>query len=251
MSGHNKWSTIKHRKGAKDAKRSKIFTKVIKEITVAARLGGGDPGGNPRLRRALDLARSHNMPQDNIKRAILKGTGELEGVMYEELLYEGVGSGGTLFLVNAMTDNRNRTAAELRKVFEKSGGQLGGSGSAAWAFEEKGVLRLAREDATEEELFEIAVGAGAEDLADDGEQWTITTPREELDTVRDALESAGKEPKESGLEYLPKTPKEVDGDDARLCVQLYEVLDDHDDSQAVYTDFELSESAAAALADEG
>src|SRR5690606_29408425 len=156
MSGHNKWSTIKHRKGAQDAKRSKIFTKIIKEITVAARLGGGDPDGNPRLRRALDAARDANMPSENVTRAIKKGTGELEGVSYEELLYEGVGPAGTLFLLEVMTDNRNRTAAEIRKLFDKHGGQLGASGSAAWAFEQKGVIEVDGA-ADEAALFEVAV----------------------------------------------------------------------------------------------
>ncbi len=247
MSGHSKWSTIKRKKGANDAKRSKIFTKVIKELTIAARLGGGDPDGNPRLRRGLVSARMVNLPADNIKRAILKGTGELEGVQYEELVYEGVGPGGVLFLMNAMTDNRNRTAAELRKVFDKNGGQLSASGAAAWAFDEKGIIRLPKDAATEEELFELAVGAGAEDLSLEDEQWVVTTAREELDVVRDALESAGKEPSESGLEYLPKQTKVIEGEDAATCLRLYELLDDHDDSQSVFTDFELSEAALAAM----
>ena len=176
MSGHNKWSTIKHRKGAQDAKRGKVFTKIIKEITVAARMGGGDASANPRLRRALDEARLNNMPADNVQRAIKKGTGELEGVQYEELLYEGVGPAGTLFLCEVMTDNRNRTAAELRKMFDKHGGQLGAAGSAAWAFDSKGLVTLPHTAATEEQLFEVAVGAGAEDVQGDGENWTITTP---------------------------------------------------------------------------
>ncbi|MEM9189385.1 MAG: YebC/PmpR family DNA-binding transcriptional regulator [Myxococcota bacterium] len=247
MSGHNKWSTIKHRKGAQDAKRSKIFTKIIKELTVAARVGGGDPDGNPRLRRALDLARSANMPGDNIERAIKKGTGELEGVNYEELVYEGVGPAGSLFVMNVVTDNRNRTASEVRKIFDKHNGQLGASGSAAWAFEEKGVIKLPKDAATEEELFELAVGAGAEDIEADDEQWTITTPRDELDVVRTALENAGKATASAALAQIPKTPKEVSGSDASLLVRLADVLDDHDDIQEVFTDFELSEEALAAL----
>src|SRR5690606_30062025 len=175
MSGHNKWSTIKHRKGAQDARRSKIFTKLIKEITIAARLGGGDPDGNPRLRRAIDAARDANMPGDNLIRAIKKGTGELEGVVYEDILYEGVGPAGTLFVLEVMTDNRNRTAAEVRKIFDKHGGQLGASGSAAWAFEQKGVIRVDGA-ASEEALFEAAVGAGADDVVREEEVWTVTTP---------------------------------------------------------------------------
>lgn len=166
MAGHNKWSQIKHKKGAKDAKRSKVFTKLIKEITIAARLGGGDPDGNPRLRRAIDTARDANMPNDNITRAIKKGTGELEGVSYEEIIYEGVGPSGTLFLLEVTTDNRNRTAAEIRKIFDKHGGQLGATGSSAWAFAHKGVLHVDR-SADEEAVFEAAVSAGAEDVEDE------------------------------------------------------------------------------------
>lgn len=247
MSGHNKWSTIKHRKGAQDAKRSKVFTKIIKEITVAAKMGGGDPNGNPRLRRALDIARVSNMPADNIQRAIKKGTGELEGVVYEELLYEGVGVGGSLFLIEILTDNRNRTASEIRKIFDKNDGQLSVSGSAAWAFTQKGIIRIALSASTEEQLFEIAVGAGADDVSEEGDQWVVSTAREELDTVRDAIEKAGVKVQEAQLAYIPNTPKEVDGDIAKSLIGLYEALDDHDDAQNVFVDFTLSESALAAL----
>ena len=246
MSGHSKWATIKRKKGAVDAKRGKIFSKVIKEITVAARLGGGDPGGNPRLRRALDLARSTNMPADNITRAIKKGTGELEGTVYEELVYEGVGPGGVLFLVDVVTDNRNRTAPELRKLLDKHGGQLGAAGSAAWAFDQKGILNLPRSAATEEQLFELAVGAGAEDVAGDDETWTVTTPRELLDAVRDALESAGVALSESGLQYIPKTPKLLDGDDAAKMLAILESLDDHDDVGAVASEADFTDAALEA-----
>ena len=161
MSGHSKWSTIKRKKGAADAARGKLFTKLIKEITVAARGGGGDPDGNPRLRRAIDAARGANMPADNVARAIKKGTGELEGVQYEELVYEGVGPDGALFLCEVVTDNRNRTIAEVRKIFDRNNGQIGSNGTAAWAFEQKGVIRIDGAAATEEELFEVAVGVGA------------------------------------------------------------------------------------------
>jgi YebC/PmpR family DNA-binding regulatory protein len=247
MSGHNKWSTIKHRKGAQDAKRSKIFTKIIKEITVAARMGGGDPGANPRLRHAMDDAKAANMPADNVNRAIKKGTGELEGVQYEELTYEGVGGGGALFLVQIVTDNRNRTASEIRKVFDKHGGQLSSTGAAAWAFEEKGVVKLPAKAATEEQLFETAVGAGAEDLVRVGDQWVITTPRDDLDTVRAAVEDAGVPVDEARLVHIPKTPKVVEGKEADQLVELYEALDDHEDVQAVFADFELSEQALSQL----
>ena len=247
MSGHNKWSSIKHRKVAQDAKRGKLFTKIIKEITIAARTGGGDASGNPALRRALDLARANNMPQDNVTRAIKKGTGELEGVHYEELVYEGVGPGGSLFVLKAVTDNRNRSAAELRKLFDKHHGQLGSSGAAAWAFEEKGMIKLPIDVATEEQLFEVAVGAGAEDLSSDETQWFVTTPRDDLDVVRAAMEAAGIEPEEAALVQVPTTPKELDGKEALQAMQLYEALEEHDDVESVFADFELSEAALAAL----
>ncbi len=245
MSGHNKWSTIKHRKGRQDAKRGRIFTKIIKEITVAARLGGGDPDGNPRLRRALDDARSQNLPRDNIERAIKKGTGELEGVEYEELMYEGVGPGGTLILVEVVTDNRNRTAAEMRQLFDKNGGVLGQGGSAGWAFEQKGILRIAGDAATEEQLFEIAVGAGAEDLALEHDQWVVTTARADLDVVRDAIESAGVAIAEGKLERIPKTPKELGGKEGMANLSLLELIDDHDDVQNVFSDFTPSAELVA------
>lgn len=245
MSGHSKWSTIKRRKGAEDAKRGKLFTKVVKEVTMAARSGGGDPDANPRLRRAVDLARSVNMPADNITRAIKKGTGELEGVQYEELLYEGVGPDGALFLCEVVTDNRNRTIAEVRKIFDKNHGQIGTSGSAAWAFEQKGVIRIDQDAATEEQLFEVAVGAGAENMELVGDQWLVTTARNDLDTVRDAIDSSGIAIGEAALEYIPNNPKVVEGPEAEKLVQLYEALEDHDDIQSVFADFELSEQALA------
>jgi YebC/PmpR family DNA-binding regulatory protein len=247
MSGHNKWSTIKHRKGAQDAKKGKVFTKVIKEITVAARMGGGDPGANPRLRRALDEAKLNNMPAENVSRAIKKGTGELEGVTYEELVYEGVGPAGTLILCEIMTDNRNRTAAELRKLFDKHGGQLGAAGSAAWAFESKGVITLAHDASNEEQLFEVAVGAGAEDVQDDGERWVITTPVEALEPVREALAAANVTIASAELAKLPKNTKPLGGKDAEVGINLVEVLEDHDDVQKVYTDFEPSDEALESL----
>jgi YebC/PmpR family DNA-binding regulatory protein len=248
MSGHSKWSTIKRRKGAEDAKRGKVFTKVVKEITIAARSGGGDPEGNPRLRRAIDLARSVNMPADNITRAIKKGTGELEGVQYEELVYEGIGAEGALFVCEVVTDNRNRTIAEVRKIFDKNHGQIGTSGSAAWAFDQKGVIRIAEEAATEEQLFMAAVGGGAENMELVDDQWVVTTARNDLDAVRDAIESAGISLAESGLEYIPTNPKIVEGDEAAKLVQLFEALDEHDDIQNVFSDFELSEQALAEMA---
>jgi YebC/PmpR family DNA-binding regulatory protein len=248
MSGHSKWSTIKHKKGAADAKRGKIFTKAIKEITIAARSGGGDPGGNPRLRRAVDAARAVNMPADNIQRAIKKGTGELEGVSYEELVYEGVGSAGALILMAVVTDNRNRTAAEIRKIFDKHEGTLGAAGSAAWAFDEKGVIKLPGEAASEEQLFEIAVGAGAEELEQIADEWVVTTPREALDAVKSAIEEAKIAVTSGSLEMIPKTPKEVSGRDGEKLLALVEALEDHDDIQNVWADFELSDEELARLA---
>ncbi len=248
MSGHSKWSTIKHKKGAADAKRGKIFTKVIKELTIAARMGGGDPGGNPRLRRALDLAKSVNMPNDNVSRAIKKGTGELEGVSYEELTYEGVGPAGTLILCDVVTDNRNRTAPELRKIFDRGNGQLGAAGSALWAFDEKALFSLDATAATEEQLFEVAVGAGAEDVVLQGDQWSITAPKELLDVISTALADAKIAVASASLGKVPKTVKIVSGHDAEVLMGLLESLEDHDDVQKVYTDFELSEEDLARLA---
>jgi YebC/PmpR family DNA-binding regulatory protein len=242
MSGHNRWSSIKHKKGAADAKRGKIFTKIIKEITVAARMGGGDPNGNPRLRRAMDEARAANMPSDNVSRAVKKGTGELEGVSYEEITYEGVGPSGTLFLVEALTDNRNRTNPELRKIFERHNGALSTPGSAAWAFEDKGLVFLGKEAATEEQLFEAAVGAGAEDVEDVGDRWMVSTEKTTLEEVRQAVVAAGMQVQSAELSKLPKNKKHVEGRDAELCMNLVEALEDHDDVQKVYADFELSEA---------
>jgi YebC/PmpR family DNA-binding regulatory protein len=248
MSGHSKWSTIKRRKGAQDAKRGQLFTKVIKEITIAARSGGGDPMGNSRLRRAIDLARGVNMPADNVTRAIQKGTGELEGVQYEELVYEGVGPDGTLFLCEVVTDNRNRTIAEVRKVFDKNHGQISSNGSAMWAFEQKGIIRIDGDAVAEEALFEAAVGGGAENMELVGDQWIVTTPRNDLDVVRDAIVSHGIEVSEAALEYIPNNPKVVEGETAVKLVQLYEALEEHDDIQHVFSDFELSELALAEMA---
>ena len=247
MSGHNRWSSIKHRKGAQDAKRGRVFTKIIREITMAARLGGGDASGNPRLRTALDLAKIANMPAENVTRAIKKGTGELEGMVIEELTYEGVGPGGVLVIISIMTDNRNRTASEIRKIFDKHQGQLGGSGSAAWAFEEKGLITLPASSATEEQLFEVAVGAGAEDLTAAGDEWIVTTPRDALDQIRAAIEKATMKVTEARLSFVPKAPKMVEGRDAETLMGLVESLEDNDDVQKVYAGFELTEAALQQL----
>jgi YebC/PmpR family DNA-binding regulatory protein len=241
MSGHSKWATIKHKKGALDAKRGKLFTKLIKEITVAARMGGGDISGNPRLRKAVADAKGQSMPSDTIQRAIKRGTGELEGVSYEEVLYEGTGPGGTLFVIETLTDNRNRTVAELRKVVEKHNASLGAAGCAAWAFDRKGVILLPKAAATEDLLMDVAVGAGADDYSDEGEEWQVLTPMESLDAVGKALEAAKVEVKSSKLELIAKNRKTVTGRDAEVCLNLLEAIDDHDDVQNVFTDFDVSD----------
>jgi YebC/PmpR family DNA-binding regulatory protein len=250
MSGHSKWATIKHKKGALDAKRGKLFTKLIKEVTVAARMGGGDPAGNARLRKSIADAKAQSMPGDTIQRAIKRGTGELEGVNYDEIVYEGTGPAGTLFLVESLTDNRNRTVAEVRKIFEKHNGVLGAAGTAAWAFERKGSITLPK-DASEDQLMEVAVGAGAEDYQNAGEEWLVTTPADALSTILDALEKAGIKPKTSGLAFIPKVKKPLSGRDAQVALNLAEALDDHDDVQNVYADFDISDEELAALASAG
>jgi len=248
MSGHSKWATIKRKKGALDAKRGKIFTKLIKEVTVAARMGGGDPNGNPRLRKAIADARGQAMPADTIKRAIQRGTGELEGSSYDEVIYEGTGPSGTLFLAEAMTDNKNRTVAEIRKIFEKHNGLMGAGGTAGWAFDRKGIILIAKEDATEDQLMEIAVGAGADDYSDQGEEWQVLAPVAALETVGKALEDAKIAVKSSNAGYVPKNKKTVTGRDAEVCLDLAEALDDHDDIQNVYSDFDVPEEEIARIA---
>ena len=228
MSGHSKWATIKHKKGAVDAKR-------------AARMGGGEPANNPRLRKAIADAKAQSMPGDTIKNAVKRGTGEIEGAAYEDVLYEGTGPSGTLFLVEGQTDNRNRTVAEIRKIFEKNNGNLGGAGVAAWAFDRKGLITLEKAATNEDQLMDVAVGAGAEDYADDGEVWTVTTPPDALNTVLDALEKANVATKASQLAFVPKTKKAVTGRDAEVLLNLAEVLDDHDDVANVYADFDVSD----------
>jgi YebC/PmpR family DNA-binding regulatory protein len=246
MSGHSKWATIKRKKAVIDQKRGKIFTKLIKELTVAARMGGGDTNNNARLRKAIDDCKAAAMPADTIQRAVKRGTGELEGTSYDEVLYEGTGPAGTLFLVEGMTDNRNRTVAELRKIFEKHNGMLGGGGTAGWAFERKGLISLEKAAATEDSLMEIAVGGGAEDYSDEGEEWQVTTPPEKLAVVLEVLEKANMKAKGS-LAYVPKTKKPLVGRDAEVALNLADALDDHDDVQTVYGDFEISDEELAKL----
>lgn len=249
MSGHSKWATIKRKKGAIDAKRGKLFTKLIKEITVASRMGGGDPNGNPRLRKAVNDAKGQAMPADTIKRAIQRGTGEIEGVNYEEILYEGTGPGGTLFLAEVMTDNRNRTVAEIRKIFEKNNGQLGSGGSAQWAFDRKGIILLPKDGATEDQLMDIAVGAGADDYTDMGDEWQVLSSIDTLEDVVKALEDAKITVKSSSAGFVAKNKKPVVGRDAEVCLNLVDMLDDHDDIQNVFADFDIPEEELAKMAD--
>jgi YebC/PmpR family DNA-binding regulatory protein len=239
MSGHNKWSTIKHKKGAADAKRGKVFTKLIKEITVAAKLGGGDPNGNPRLRTAVDKAKQENMPKENIERAIKKGTGELEGVTYEEITYEGYGPGGVAVLVEAMTDNRNRTVSEVRSIFTKCNGNMGESGCVAWMFDKKGLIIYPK--ATDfDQLFEAALEAGAEDVSDQEEQYEVITDQGNFIEVREALEKAGFKHESADITMIPQTMIKLDGKSAENMLKLMDRLEDNDDVQNVYANFDIS-----------
>ena len=246
MSGHSKWHSIKHKKGALDAKRGKLFTKFIKEITVAARSGGGDPEGNARLRKAILDAKAGNMPNETIDRAIRRGTGEEEGVNYEEITYEGYGPGGVALLIQSMTDNRNRTVAEIRHIFSKNGGNLGESGSVGWMFEKKGYIVVPKAAKSEEELFELAIEAGADDLRDDEDNFEIITSPEAFDAVLTAMKSAGIEPQVAEIEMVPQNYIRLEGSDARQMLKLMESLEDHDDVQKVSANFDISEADMAA-----
>ena len=246
MSGHSKWHSIKHKKGALDAKRGKLFTKFIKEITVAARSGGGDPDGNARLRKAIADAKAGNMPNDTIDRAIRRGTGEEEGVHYEEITYEGYGPGGVALLIQSMTDNRNRTVAEIRHIFSKNGGNLGESGSVGWMFEKKGYIVVSKSAKPEEELFDIAIEAGADDLRDDEDNFEIITSPENFEGVSSALKTAGIEPQVAEVEMVPQNYIRLEGGDARQMLKLMEALEDHDDVQKVSANFDISEADMAA-----
>lgn len=240
MSGHNKWSTIKHKKGAADAKRGKIFTRIIKEMTVAARLGGGDPDGNPRLRAAIAEAKANNMPKDNIDRAIKKGTGELEGSSYEEMTYEGYGPGGVAVMVETLTDNGNRTTPEIRNIFEKNGGNLGTPGSVRFQFDKKGYFGIERSAVSEDKLMEVVLEAGADDLqTDDPEAFEVYTSPEAFENVREALEKNGIPTLEAKLGMIPSNYVSIDSSKARQMMKLMDSLDDHDDVQNVWSNFDI------------
>ena len=244
MSGHSKWSTIKRKKGANDAKRGKIFTKLIKEITIAAKMGGGDPEGNPRLRSAIMAAKGENMPKDNIDRAIKKGTGDLDGAVYEEILYEGYGPGGVAVLVETMTDNKNRTVAEVRHLFSKHGGSMGENGSVGWMFDRKGVISVEKNAYPEEKIMEAALEAGADDVIDDGEEWTIHTAMTDFTAVRDSLEAAGIVMQSAELAMVPQNLVAVDADMGQKVLRLMDALDDNDDVQNVYANVDFPEDMA-------
>jgi len=242
MSGHSKWSTIKHKKGATDAKRGKIFTRLIKEITVAARMGGGDPDGNPRLRSAIASAKTENMPKDNIVRAIKKGTGELEGAIYDEILYEGYGPGGVAVLVECMTDNRNRTVADVRHYFAKSNGNLGESGCVGWMFDKKGLLQVEKEGISEEQLMEMALEAGAEDVLEEDDEFQVITAPEAFDAVRDALEANKVRFIDASITMIPQNNIEVTDEKIAISLlKLLENLEDHDDVQTVHANFDIDD----------
>ena len=241
MSGHSKWHKIRHTKGAVDAKRGRLFTRLIKEITVSARIGGGDPGGNPRLRTAVDTARAANMPSDNIKRAIQKGTGELPGQQIEEVTYEGYGPGGVAIYVQAMTDNKNRTLPEIRHLFAKFGGNLGEQNSVGWMFEKKGYLVVDKGNLSEDDLMELVLEAGGEDLRDDGESFEVFTSPETYQLVRDALEKK-KVPIATGeISMVPKNRIRVEGAKARSLLNMMEALEDHEDVQHAYANFDIAD----------
>lgn len=242
MSGHSKWHTIKHKKGALDAKRGKLFTRLIKELTVAARTGGGDIEGNPRLRKAVGDAKAANMPNDTIERAIKRGTGELEGVQYEEITYEGYGIGGVAVMIDTVTDNRNRTVAEIRHLLSKNGGNLGEANSVAWMFDKKGYIVVDKEAKSEDELFEIVTDAGAEDLRDDEDVFEIFTAPSDFDPVLSAVKKAGVEPQLAELELIPQNYIKLEGADAKQMLKLMEALEDHDDVQKVSANFDIDES---------
>jgi YebC/PmpR family DNA-binding regulatory protein len=239
MSGHSKWSSIKHKKAATDAKRGKIFTKLIKEITVAARMGGGDANANPRLRTAILAAKSENMPKDNIDRAIKKGTGELEGVSYEESIYEGYGPRGAAVLVESLTDNKNRTVADVRRIFGKNGGNMGESGCVAWMFEKKGYIAVESKDVDEETLMEIALDAGAEDIKEDESNFEVITAPQDFETVKEAIDNASFNYIVAEVTMLPQSTTNLVGKEAEQMVRLMEMLEDNDDVQRVYTNADI------------
>ena len=239
MAGHSKWANIRHRKGAQDKKRSKIFTKLIKEITIASRLGGGDISSNPRLRKAVSNAKSSNLPSDKIERAIKKGTGELEGVIYEEVTYEGYGPGGVAILINIITDNKNRTVAEIRHLLSKFDGNLGENGSVSWIFDKTGQIIMESKSESEDTVFEDAINAGADDFYADNNFYLVSTSVDQLMVIRDRLDNAGYVIKSAEIELVPKTSQILDDLEANKFLKLLDALEDNDDVSKVYTNFDF------------
>lgn len=247
MSGHSKWSSIKHKKGAADAKRGKIFTKLIKEITVAARMGGGDPDGNPRLRSAIAVAKAENMPKENIERGIKKGTGELEGVSYEEANYEGYGPGGVAVLIDCLTDNKNRTVADIKHLFERHGGNLGEPGCVAWMFEQKGLIVFDKDKVDEEVLFDLALEAGAEDVREEETEFEVITEPSDLESVKQAIDDAGLSYTLAEVTKIPKNTIKVEGKKAQQTLNLMQSIEDHDDVSHVYANCDIPDDVMEAL----
>lgn len=247
MSGHSKWSTIKRKKGALDAKRGKIFTKLAKEITVASKAGGGDPAGNPRLRTAIAGAKAENMPKDNIEKAIKKGTGEIEGVTYEECSYEGYGPGGVAILIEVMTDNKNRTLPEIRTTMNKNCGNMGEAGSVAWIFDRKGMIVINAADSTEEDLMEVTLEAGAEDIVTEEEAFEIYTDQSTFEDVRQAIEDAGIKIASAEITMKPQTTVKLEGKEAEQMIRLLDALEDLDDIQKVHANFDISDDVLEAM----
>jgi YebC/PmpR family DNA-binding regulatory protein len=248
MSGHSKWASIKHKKGALDAKRGKIFTKIIREMSIAARLGGGDPNSNPRLRTAVEKAKSVNMPADNIKRAIQKGTGELEGMTYEDITLEGYGPGGVAILVEGTSDNRNRTVSEIRHIFTKNGGNLGTVGSVSYLFKPRGYIAVSRQRITEEKLMDLAVEAGADDIQSSGDTWEIYTSPGAYEAVLEAMKKAGLTPEESQIGKYAENNVPLEGPKAQQMLKLMEALEDNDDVQNVWANFDIADKELEAAA---
>ncbi len=241
MSGHSKWATIKHKKAATDARRGKVFTKLIRELTIAARVGGGDPDSNPRLRTAILLAKAENMPNDNIERAIQRGTGQLEGEVLEEVMFEGYGPGGVGILVQVVSSNRNRVVSDIRHVMAKHGGNMAESGAVGWMFHRKGDIVIPKDQADEDKLMGIVLDAGAEDLRDDGSTWEVTTPPEAFEKVRDALTAAGIKPASAEVAWVPQNYIKLTGPAAQQMLRMMEALEEHDDVQHVYANFDIDE----------
>ena len=247
MSGHSKWATIKHKKAATDAKRGRAFTKVIREITIAARVGGGDPDSNPRLRSAILAGKNENMPNENIERAIQRGTGQIEGEQYEEVNFEGYGPGGVGMILQVVTTNRNRVVSEIRHMMSRHGGNLAETGAVGWMFSRKGQIIVPKEQASEDKMLSIVLDAGADDLRDDGSEWEVLTPPEAFEAVREALSKAGITPASAEVAFVPQNYVQLTGSAASQMLKLIEILEEHDDVQHVYANFDIDEKELAVL----